>query len=260
MENELDKTIANWKEINTGRAKSELPLVFFTLLTQMAAGIAVAALFSGPLSMSLLIVIGGLIIAAGLIAFLHLGTPSNAWRAVLHLKKSWLSRELLMFGLFGVSWLLCLFLPEMGQLPLAIFGVGLIYSMAQVYRLRSISAWDTYRTLLAFVFSVMLLGSSVVQILDTVESTDPGSWYPFVSGGVLAGVLWLTLAERGSVHQMANRLRLGLIVLGLVGAVVTLFASNTASVWLVNSVFLIILSEEIIGRWLFYQHLHQRRL
>jgi len=254
MGNEREKRIANWEEINTRKVKSELPLVFFTLLTQMAAGMAVASLFSGPLSLLLLIVIGGLISAAGLIAFFHLGTPSNAWRAVFHLKKSWLSREILMFGLFGLSVLLCLFLPGMGKLPLAFCGIGLIYSMAKVYRLRSIPAWETHQTLLTFTVSAVVLGGLALEIIDA-------SNFRLLLVGVCVGVaLWLSISERNQPHQTAGRLRLGLIVVSFIGVITIFFLPNTVRVWLLVPVFLVVLSEEIIGRWLFYEHLHQRIL
>ncbi len=147
MLNSLEKTISNREEIKPAKTKSELPLVFFTLLGQMAAGIAVFAFFSGPLTVPVLIAIGGLIGLGGLASLLHLGTPKNAWRAAIHLRKSWLSREILMFGLFGISWLISLAMPGMGKLPLALCGLGLVYSMAMVYRLRSVPAWDTSRTM-----------------------------------------------------------------------------------------------------------------
>ena len=104
----------------------------------IAAGITVFSLFSRPLNMPILITIGFLLGVGGIISFLHLGRPMNSWRALNHLRKSWLSREILLYGLFGLSWLLCWIVPGMGKLPLAIFGIGLVYSMARVYRLRSI--------------------------------------------------------------------------------------------------------------------------
>jgi anaerobic dimethyl sulfoxide reductase subunit B (iron-sulfur subunit) len=260
MGNELEKGITNWEEIKTGKTKSELPLVAFTLLIQMAAGMAVVSLFSGPLSLLLLFVLGGLIGTGGVVAFLHLGTPTNAWRAVFHLKKSWLSREILMFGLFGMSWSLTLFLPGMGKLPLALCGIGLIYSMAQVYRLRSIQAWDSNLTLWAFALSSMVLGGAGMFLLSLFGDSVYVSGYLFVSGAGLVGALLASLSERNPPHQMASRLRSGLIVLAFVGIAVFVIVTSLAGKLAAVSIFILALSEECIGRWLFYEHLHRRVL
>jgi len=260
MGNDLEKSISNWEEINTGKAKNENPLVAFTLSTQMAVGIAMLSLFSGPLSLSLQLTIGGLIGIGGLISILHLGRPLNAWRAPFHLKKSWLSREILMFGLFGASWVLALLLPGMGKLPLALCGLGLLFSMTQVYRLRSIQPWDTNRTLLSFVVSTLLLGSLGLQILSVFENTSSSIGYQLVGGGALVGALWLTLSERDSVHPTANRFRLGLIALAMFGTMSTFVVPHAIGEWMIVPVFVIAFFEETLGRWLFYEQLHQRAL
>jgi DMSO reductase anchor subunit len=254
MLNELEKTVANREEVKPKKVKSELSLVAFTLLSQMAAGIAVFSLFSEPFSFPWLATLGTLIGLGGLISFLHLGQPLNAWRALNHLKKSWLSREILMFGLFGLSWLLCWIVPGMGKLPLAIFGIGLVYSMEQVYRLRSIPAWDSNRTLFAFAISAMVLSGLSLEIFAT------STIRLLVLGGGLGAALWLSLSERNQVQKSAGRLRLGLIVLALVGVVVMIFIPNGARTWFAIPLFLIALFEEIIGRSLFYGQLHNRIL
>jgi anaerobic dimethyl sulfoxide reductase subunit B (iron-sulfur subunit) len=260
MINTLDKAVSNREEVKPVNSKSELPLVAFTLLGQMAAGLAVFALFSGPLTTPMLVAIGGLIGLGGLASFLHLGAPKNAWRAVIHLRKSWLSREILMFGLFGGSWLIALALPGMGKLPLTLCGLGLVYSMAQVYRLRSMPAWDTNRTSLAFFVSAALLGGIGVEILNNSGKTGSMSFTNLVLGAGLIVVLGLSLLDRNQTHRTARGLRLGLIGLGLVGALGVYVAPNAVGRWLVVPIFVIILIEEVLGRWLFYEQLHQRIL
>jgi len=260
MGNNLEKDISNWEEIKTGYTKSELPLVAFTLLLQMAAGMAIFSLFSGPLSLSLLIVIGSLIGAGGLVAFLHLGNPRNAWRAVFHLKKSWLSREILMFGLFGCSWLLALFFPGMGKFPLTLSAIGLVTSMAQVYRLRSIQPWDSVRTLLAFVASAVMLGGLGLATLEALSSMTPNAAYLLIGGVGLLGALLLFLSEKDKTHQTARRLRQSLIVLALLGGVSIMLVTDFVGRWGIVSIFTISLVEEVIGRSQFYMHLRHRHL
>jgi anaerobic dimethyl sulfoxide reductase subunit B (iron-sulfur subunit) len=244
--------VGNVEEVKPKKTKSEFSLVIFTLLTQMAAGMAVLSFLSGSLTMPKLLTLGGLISIAGLISLVHLGRPLNARRSLNHLKKSWLSREILFFGLFGTSWLLALVMPGMGKLPLAIFGIGLVYSMAQVYRLRSVPAWDSNRTLLIFVVSAVVLGGLFLEFFDASL---------FRRLLVVLGqgtALWLSVSDRGQAHQAARRLRLGLIVLALAGVAVMVLFPGANRVWLIIPIFLIVLVEEIIGRRLFYEHLHQR--
>jgi anaerobic dimethyl sulfoxide reductase subunit B (iron-sulfur subunit) len=260
MTNTLEKAVSNREEIKPAKTKSELPLVAFTLLGQMAAGIAAFTLFSGPLTVPVLITIGALIGTGGLVSLLHLGAPKNAWRAVIHLRKSWLSREILMFGLFGGSWLVAMALPGMGKLPLALCGIGLIYSMAQVYRLRSMPAWDTNRTLLAFLVSMVLLGGIGVDILSGFWDAGFMPLTNLAVGVGLIAALEVSLSERNQTHQTARRLRSGLIGLGLVGMLGTYVVPNAVGRWLVFPIFVIVLIEEALGRWLFYQQLHQRIL
>jgi len=260
MGNNLEKTISNWEEIKTGTTKSETPLIAFTLLLQMAAGMAIFSLFSGPLSLPLLATIGGLIGAGGLIAFLHLGTPVNAWRAVFHLKKSWLSRELLMFGAFGGSWLFALFFPGMGKLPLTLSAIGLVFSMAQVYRLRSIQTWDTFRTLLAFVASAVVLGGLGLTILEALSSITLNTAYLLIGGVGLLGALLLFLSEKDKTHQTARKLRFSLNVLALLGVALMFIGTDIVGMWGIVSIFIISLVEEVIGRWQFYTHLRHRHL
>ncbi len=240
MVNGLEKTISNQEEVKPQRQSnlSELPLVIFTLLVQMAAGIAFFALFDGPLTPSMLAVIAGLIALSGLVSFLHLGAPWNAWRALNHLEKSWLSREILMFGLFGMSFLVVLAFPGMGKLPLALTGVGLVYSMARVYRLRAVLAWNSWRTNVGFFLSAGILG---------LAAGRPG----FLLLALLAGQLVLVLSAGKNAHRWANRIRVALIVAGMVGVGVMLLPGELHSRMSIL-IFLIVLAEEIIGRWQFY--------
>ena len=260
MLNSLEKAVSNREEIEPTKTKSELPLVAFTLLGQMAAGIVTFALFSGPLTVPVSITIGGLIGLCGLVSLLHLGSPKNAWRAVIHLRKSWLSREILMFGLFGGSWLVSLALPGMGKLPLALCGLGLVYSMARVYRLRSMPAWDTSKTLMVFLISALLLGELGTEILNRFGNAAPSLFTTLTVGAGLVAALVLSPADRDQSHQTVRRLRLGLIGLGLVGVLVTFVVPNTMGRWLVVPIFIIVLVEEVLGRWLFYEQLNQRIL
>ena len=74
-----------------------------TSLIQLSAGTLAAALLSrhaGPLSLTLIL---ALTVFTLNISVLHLGRPAYAWRALKMWRRSWLSREVLLFGLFFVA-------------------------------------------------------------------------------------------------------------------------------------------------------------
>jgi formate dehydrogenase iron-sulfur subunit len=269
MGNGLEKAISNREEIQTQSSQrktfanlDELPLVAFTLLAQMSAGMAVALLFFQPFDTASpvravsstfnLLTIGLLLGLGGLISFLHLGTKKNAWRAVLHLRKSWLSREILVIGLFGASWLAAFteywFLNTAYCLLVTTpLGIALVYSMTQVYRLRAAPAWDSWRTGAAFFLSAGTLGLT-------------GIAFGTGMGAVAIPLLFLLSAEAGMLvsarswfEQTANRWRLGLSGLAMVGVLMSLFVPGQVGAWMIFPIFLLVVIEEIIGRWLFYE-------
>ena len=86
------------------------------------------------------------------------------------------------------------------------------------------------------------------------------SGYLFVSGAGLVGALLVSISEQNSPHQTASRLRSGLIVLAFVGIAVFVIVTSLAGKLAAVSIFILALSEECIGRWLFYEHLHRRVL
>jgi anaerobic dimethyl sulfoxide reductase subunit B len=277
MANGLEKAISNWEEIKTdskvspdlaragaGRLSSgapksgdfgvqELPLIIFTLCGQMAVGISVFSFFF-PLSTFYLLSIGFLLGLAGLASILHLGTPLNAWRALNHLKKSSLSREILMFGSFGANWLVCWVLPGMGKLPLVIFGIGLVYYMSQVYRIKAVPAWNTWRTPVSFFLSAGVLGALAVNL------AAPSPWLAFSAGVLLAAEVAVMLSEPNPHHETARKVRGSLILLGILGAGMLAFFAGSAASWLSVCIFLMALAEGFIGRWLFYLRLEERVL
>jgi Fe-S-cluster-containing dehydrogenase component/DMSO reductase anchor subunit len=84
------------------------PLVIMLVLTQAALGLAVADLAARAWGLSVpwaLPLLGFLLLLGGLTAStLHLGRPLYAFRALIGLGHSWLSREVAAFGLFAVAY------------------------------------------------------------------------------------------------------------------------------------------------------------
>ncbi len=162
----------------------ERSLVAFTVLSQLAVGLFWALLLvdlgsrlGGAEAAALLrwqaTVVVGVMAAGGAAAFLHLGTPRNAWRALLNVRGSWLSREILGAALFTAVAVAVAVLRwrdsgrdegGAGYAAFALYagcllGAGLLLAMSGVYRLRTVPAWDSRLTTASFFLSAASLGS-----------------------------------------------------------------------------------------------------
>lgn len=114
--------------------KAEWILVVFSMLISgltayFSAGIA------GFIEINPLLFIGSGI--AGLVlSSLHLGKKARAWRAVLNIKHSWLSREVLFYSLFlgfGIAWFIFPYILYIGYAA-ALCGFATAWSVDKVYR------------------------------------------------------------------------------------------------------------------------------
>ncbi len=76
-----------------------LPLVFMLVFMQLSAGASVVALFASPAKWLVLVAAASGVLGLG-IAPLHLGRPLQAGRAFLGWRKSWFSREVIVFGIY----------------------------------------------------------------------------------------------------------------------------------------------------------------
>jgi DMSO reductase anchor subunit/ferredoxin len=77
------------------------PLVVMLVLSQASVGVAGIAALQRPAPRSLLLMSLTLaVVGLGASAF-HLGRPLGAWRAFLNLRRSWMSREIVVFGMFS---------------------------------------------------------------------------------------------------------------------------------------------------------------
>jgi Fe-S-cluster-containing dehydrogenase component len=98
---------------------------------------------------------------------LHLGRPIYAYRALKMWRRSWLSREVLLFtGFSAIASLYAAGLwtgvaggTAVGALTL-LFGFGGVTASACIYRVRSRPAWNTPLTLVQFNLTALTLGAS----------------------------------------------------------------------------------------------------
>ncbi len=279
MKNSQEKTVANLEEIEPRHpsAWEEAPLILFTLLGQLAVGGFWAMYWMFPplwtltdrFTTSLRLVpflVTGLSLGIGLFAsFAHLGTKRNAWRALTHLSHSWLSREVLFAGLFGLGWLVSaggnLFLQRTSVDIMGVtcaLGLGLVYSMAQVYRLRSAPGWNSWRTNAGFFVSALLLGLSVMSPVLSYEARMSGIPVPpifwmFIGCSILlCFVAQLIMMPKRTSDASYQAIRTGMIWFGGALTIIGILSSSSAN-WLGLLLFFVVLIEEILGRWLFYR-------
>jgi len=113
---------------------SEWPLVIFSLLTTLLVSSFYAAFSKGiQIRFELFVIFS---VLGGVLSLAHLGKKIRAWRAVLNIRKSWLSREIAAYSLFVPLASVWLLFPQQNELGLlaTIFGLITLVSIDNVYR------------------------------------------------------------------------------------------------------------------------------
>jgi anaerobic dimethyl sulfoxide reductase subunit C (anchor subunit) len=211
--------------------------------------------------------LAGACLGAGMLASLaHLGTKKNAVRIFSNLRHSSLSKEVMYACLFGLGLLLMIFrgvvLGHNFMLWTALTGIaglGLVHNMAQVYRLPAAPGWNTWRTNAGFLISALLLGTAVMTPLlaygSSINSIQvPSGQWRLTGISILALLLAQLVLMRKRPSQIpAHEIRLGLIVTGVALTALTVFQSNLNLPWISAILLLIVVGEESLGRWCFYQ-------
>jgi len=128
------------------------PLVWLTLLTQAAVGASITAgEGAGRLTAALLAAV-----ALG-VSLLHLGRPLYAWKALRNLRRSWLSREVALFGSYGALAAVAAGVPAAA--PLAAFvGAAGVYASGRLYMVPGRPAWCSPLTLARFGATTLAAG------------------------------------------------------------------------------------------------------
>ena len=162
------------------------PLVVMLVLTQLsvgafACGIGLEWFVNSqwtaairPVSAVMALVFGLLALASSV---LHLGRPQYAFRAILGLGHSWLSREIVVFGLFAA--LACLYsaaviVPTDWPLPrtwtnilaasVVVVGIVAVMCSAMIYASTRRELWELSRTAVRFALTSALLGLATLWL------------------------------------------------------------------------------------------------
>jgi formate dehydrogenase iron-sulfur subunit len=182
-------------------AEPHLPLVVMTVLTQLSVGAFVTIWLLQLLGVSTRLGVAALtslLVGATALAAstLHLGRPIYAYRALKMWRRSWLSREVLLFAAFSLVacayaaalWLRLPFGAAIGALTVAL-GVGGLTASACIYRVPSRPAWNTPFTLVQFNLTAATLG----PLFAAAAGAGPATWLAFASA-TMGGVELVALA------------------------------------------------------------------
>jgi DMSO reductase anchor subunit len=199
---------------------------------------------------------------------LHLGRPIYAYRALKMWRRSWLSREVLLFSAFSA--VACVYAAALwlrwptgvvfGGLTL-LLGFGGVTASACIYRVPSRPAWNTPLTLVQFNLTALTLG----PLFAAASGAGSPRWLA-VAAAVAAGAQFVVLAlkffnlsgseameAKASARLLTTTFRSLFIMRGILlalGAIgLPLFTSNPVVLWLALA---LALAAETIGRYLFF--------
>ncbi|MCF7762900.1 MAG: dimethyl sulfoxide reductase anchor subunit [Verrucomicrobia bacterium] len=152
-------------------APAHVPLVFLLVLSQWSVGLALAGGSPWVRDVSVLRLLAGGALATVLMGLglgaLHLGQPFRAWRVFLGWRRSWFSREAILFGLY--SGLVAAWCAASWQMPsagsalgrtTAIVGLAAVWSSIMVYVDTRRAFWAMRHTAPRFLSTTVMLGAA----------------------------------------------------------------------------------------------------
>jgi len=256
-------------------------LVFMTVLTQLSVGTFVVIWVLQLIGESTRLgtaAVTSLAVAALALggATLHLGRPAYAYRALKMWRRSWLSREVALFGAFSVVaglYAAALWGPAafakasapgsaaaLGGLS-ALLGIAGVTASACIYRVPSRPAWNTRFTLLQFNLTaaalgpllVLAVGASDARGLASAAATMAGAQLLLVALRFVRLVATDSIELRGTARLLSTTLKPHFlargVLLGAGGVVLPLVAAGSVLPWIA---FVLALAGEIAGRYLFF--------
>jgi len=201
---------------------SHTPLIVMLVLTQFSVGIFCAGLFSGN-HQHIFIALGVGLLALAASVF-HLGRPLYAFRAVLGLKRSWLSREIVAFGGFAllstayaVDYGINSTVNDIFAMTTAILGIFGVFCSAMVYKVTKRPFWDNHVTTLKFFLTTGILGTSGILLVTMI--TGAGQTAPVLCGIIMILTLIKLMVEatilRHSLgHELTSLKKTAILMMG----------------------------------------------
>ena len=169
------------------------PLVWMLTLTQFSVGLFLFAPTLPAAAHRSLAWTAWVTVALGILAsILHLGQPMKAWRAFLGLRRSWLSREIVTFGIFLPLAARSLIqveatrgagLPAAWTCLVALVGLIGVGCSGMIYHETRRAFWRGPRSMGRFLLTTTVLGTA-------------GAWslLAFTGGSARAGLPWILIA------------------------------------------------------------------
>ena len=264
------------RKVDMNRVRPEhphWPLVFMTVLTQLSVG-AFAAIWllqvfglQARLKIAALVslTLGGLALGA---STMHLGRPVFAYRALKMWKRSWLSREVLLFGAFSqiafvyaaVLWVGLPGSRVVGVLTV-LAGLAGVTASACIYLVRPRPAWRSKHTIAEFYLTGGILG----PLLAAAIGLGAKEWL-LTAAAAAAGLQLLNLAVKffwlvssdafelkASARLLSTQLRSLLLLrsaLLIVGGII--LPLQSPSVAGLGAALVLASCGEILGRYLFF--------
>lgn len=274
----------------------EWPLLTFTLLTQLAVGayifFVVIRAFNKKLGNDMAIkvtkrgifLVGPVTALALVFSMFHLGDPFGAYRSLLNVGSSWLSREIVFTGLFFALWFVSFYLDRKGKWNqvigwiTSVVGVGAIFCMASIYTSSIMPAWTDINTYFAFYGTTILFGAvvsmiflllseaskteGIIRIMKGIGMVGLGViilqliYLPvYVSGLTMSGQAGLeSVSLITGTYALSSIIRWVLSILGLALIGYVFYQNNQVKsryTFYVTSLTLII-AGEFLGRYIFY--------
>lgn len=199
----LESGTPQLERVDLGHIQPEhahLSLVFMTTLMQAVSGALIFGLLDKAISAITLLALLLIASVALTVSAMHLGRPAYAWRALKMWRRSWISREVLLYSLFFSGLGILLGLSIAASLPAShlrsfIFafpavhllllpaslqaigwtaaglGVGGTVCSAYIYLVPARPSWNMIHTPLDFLLTTALLGSLLASVLEAA-----GGW------------------------------------------------------------------------------------
>ena len=263
----IQKVNLNWVRLE----HPHWPLVFMTILTQFSVGAFAAVwLFQSMGVRAGLRMAGAASLTAALIAMgastLHLGRPIHAYRAIMMWRRSWLSREVLLFSIFAIVASLCaatIFLELRVAVLLAaltvLAGTAGIGASARIYLVPGRPAWNTSYTVLEFALTSIVLGSFFAAALSGGMRGTRLAAVASAAAVLLttaAKLLWLLRSQEHELQAtarllttvLANRILCRVAFMG--AAILLVFQASSKQQAL--AALLLAAASEFLGRYIFF--------
>lgn len=238
--------------------KYELPLVFFTVFSQMSVGIAVLLtckqLWRAEItSRSDWFIVGALLACASVAAVLHLAHPLRAYNSLFNLSQAWLSREILMATVYGAS-VAAAFLTNGSRITAilaSVTGLLLVGVQGMTYAATAMAAVSGGITLIMFILTTWVMGCAFIPLLKRATGYKSGlrqGIITFIAIQVAAPLIWLTggtVMYRTGIAWLTSPL----FIVGLLCLLTAYFWPSRQNV---KGIFLLVLGGVLMSRLVFF--------